>query len=1700
MKKIIFLLAILFLASFSFLNAQNFVQESQDATLQETKPSSGYIASKADYILRYINGNATAALGNDLNGTRYISGCIDFTAAQMSNYIGGTLHQVNVSFPAATSMVGLNDIKIWIKGALDGAILYEQNLPISSLIYNGWNNVTLTTPYTLPAGSLVIGYTVTLTSATTVNMRPLHCSNVPADTYKPGGFNYIITTIPTAHTAGATWAQFTTAGNLGIEGLVTGVPELPVNDLACGGISSMPLKWPGNPVPFNINVYNAGTAPQNNYTVQLLDAANNVLATQAVTTPIASGAFADITVYYTPTVAGTISVKGKVVLVGDQNPNNDISPTLTQKVYDTQPMAYCGYAAEGNIGSGSGNTFSAAIGYPAADMVLFQGQQLHTFEVLLGDLTSQLSNATIWIRNSLTGANLYQQSFTPVAGWNTITLSTPYTMPMSGDIFLGYTVTTTGGYPLGTTANIPQNGANGGHLRIGTGAWQSLASNSLPGNNGIIGVMTPSTTATIVANASPAIGGTVTGGGTYNKGQTVTLTATPSQNFMFEQWMDGVTNPVRTFTALGNATYTANFAFAGFGDCIQGESIHGTATTGTYDIPINTYYNYSYSQQIFTAEELGLNCGDIVHEVAFQYIFATPQGPNGKINQTFYLGATNKNVFTGTTDWVPVAQLQQVFTGTVIYNNSEPWSTIVFDVPFIYTGGNLVLAVLNGHGGYNTGSSNTFRMSPSGGNRTLHFRQDGSPINPASPPTATGMITNRSNTKFSICKYEYEVDMAAISITGPSAPKATEPSNYDVLVRNFGTLPADNYTVSIVTEGGVVLAAETFTTPLAPNALTTHTITVIFPQALAGPLNVKGVVTIDGDLRSCNNATPLLPLNVKPHPGYVLDCSNSNDIQAGTGTTSIRNAPMDPYFNYSYAQQIYDAAEIGLPAGAIGAISFRYTFATPLTFPFFDVYLKNTTQATFATTTNWIPVDGTDKVYSGALSVANGWVTIVFDDPFEYEGNNILVAVNGGIGAYYGSSTATYWQVTNMGTNNNKTMYLARDASAYTPESGSPGTGTRNVNRPNAIFAFCDKAYTLNPSNIYGHGAVVTMVPNPVPHGQNAMVYFNMNDDCYYIGDVIIDGVSMGPIASYPFNNVIKNLPIIEVITYAYEYEIVATPGPNGTIDPIGTVPVDCGGTMTFDFIPDPGYSADEVLFNGELFQLPAGAGVKQWTTPSVTNLSNTLYVTFKEHINIFASAGPNGTIAPSGNVAVPYRTDKRFNLIPSTGHVIHKVFVDQVEVDYTPIAGTDNGYFDFIEVTEPHTIYVTFTKKGLCIDAAVMTESFGKGTITPEGPCVPVLYNDIKIFTFTPEFGYKVSAVEVDDVPFTPAIETGEYTFWYITKNHKIRVGFELKTYPITAMVNGNGTITPLGTTYVNHTHNPEALSIEYTITVNTGYEIANLFVDGIDVKHTDNLEQDALIPNKYYYKFYGVTEPHTISVITALKTLTINASAGEGGYISPSGNINVNYGQNRMFNFIPATGYEIDMVLVDGAPNGEAVLNGSYAFINVTTDHTIHVSFKKMTFKMQAKAYDKGSIAPAGITEVTYGEDIVYTITPDEGYKISSVLVNGKNVGAVSTYAFNEVEADGIIEAFFTVLGTNEHAIEGISIYSQNNTVHIVNTNLLPIRDVSIIDMYGRVIWQGKVYNERNEITLDVATGIYNVRVITDERFTTTKVSIQR
>ncbi len=88
------------------------------------------------------------------------------------------------------------------------------------------------------------------------------------------------------------------------------------------------------------------------------------------------------------------------------------------------------------------------------------------------------------------------------------------------------------------------------------------------------------------------------------------------------------------------------------------------------------------------------------------------------------------------------------------------------------------------------------------------------------------------------------------------------------------------------------------------------------------------------------------------------------------------------------------------------------------------------------------------------------------------------------------------------------------------------------------------------------------------------------------------------------------------------------------------------------------------------------------------------------------------------------------------------------------------------------------------------------------------------------------------------------------------------------------------------------------------------------------------------------------------------------------------------------------------------------------VTENITLYAKWKENApaiHTITASAGTGGTISPSGDVAVTQGENVTFTITPNSGYKISDVKVDGGSIGAVTQYEFSNVTAAATIEAKF-------------------------------------------------------------------------------------
>ena len=239
-------------------------------------------------------------------------------------------------------------------------------------------------------------------------------------------------------------------------------------------------------------------------------------------------------------------------------------------------------------------------------------------------------------------------------------------------------------------------------------------------------------------------------------------------------------------------------------------------------------------------------------------------------------------------------------------------------------------------------------------------------------------------------------------------------------------------------------------------------------------------------------------------------------------------------------------------------------------------------------------------------------------------------------------------------------------------------------------------------------------------------------------------------------------------------------------------------------------------------------------------------------------------------------------------------------------------------------------------------------------------------------------------------------YSIINIQEDYIVVVEFEKLNFTITATAGENGIITPNGEVSVAYA---EDKTFEFV--PNVGYKVVDVKVDGESVGVANS------------YTFESVSQDHTISVSFEKITYIITATAGEHGTITPDGEVVVEYGETKTFGFVPNAGYMVDEVRVDGVK--VEISDSKYMLTNITENHTISVTFKIHTFTLTATCTFGGTINPSGVATVSYGESKTYTITPMNGYEVSSIKINNQEVEKTTTLSLDNIAEDKTIEVVF-------------------------------------------------------------------------------------
>ena len=505
--------------------------------------------------------------------------------------------------------------------------------------------------------------------------------------------------------------------------------------------------------------------------------------------------------------------------------------------------------------------------------------------------------------------------------------------------------------------------------------------------------------------------------------------------------------------------------------------------TSVHALPTDTRVEYTLSEQIYTASEIG-RAGEINSLAFYNNESAVTR------NIDFYLVRTNKNSFSDNYDWITVTAADLLFSGNLDFS-AGGWTVINFPAPFVYNGTDNLLVVVNDK----TNSSvyrRNFRTYPST-NQALQatsWNTNPSPtqnpaqnaycslhdykniialgFNPIDCLAPTDLTVSNVGTDVANLAWIQPVDGNEWTVqysTDPSFASPVEVVVFDTSWSLNNLNSGTTYYVRVANNCGSLGSSSwsntaSFTTMGQSSCPTPTNLTVanVTLNSIDLSWTENGTAT---EWQVCVNGDETNPIDVTENPytlsGLALGTSytvkvrancgadgtshwsnevsfstwstTSNLVEIGSCTSGNENLPSNSYYNYGLSQQIYTPAEIGR-AGSISRVSFYNDGDTKTRN--YDMYLIHTSKSAFDNTQDWVPVTSADLVFSGSVEmIAGEWTTLDLDVPFTYNGIDNLVLVIDDNTQFWSQGMSCYSYPTAA----HQSLYVVGDNSNYDPSS-----------------------------------------------------------------------------------------------------------------------------------------------------------------------------------------------------------------------------------------------------------------------------------------------------------------------------------------------------------------------------------------------------------------------------------------------------------------------------------------------------------------------------------------------------------------------------------------------------------------------------------------------------------------------------------------
>ncbi len=502
-------------------------------------------------------------------------------------------------------------------------------------------------------------------------------------------------------------------------------------------------------------------------------------------------------------------------------------------------------------------------------------------------------------------------------------------------------------------------------------------------------------------------------------------------------------------------------------------------------------------------------------------------------------------------------------------------------------------------------------------------------------------------------------------------------------------------------------------------------------------------------------------------------------------------------------------------------------------------------------------------------------------------------------------------------------------------------------------------------------------------------------------------------------DKLVENTGYLVVVEALDTYGANFTVGENGSVllngSPAnGETVIPQGVNSTITFVPDEGYELDKLLINGEEVEVEDN----EYTFTPESDV--TIEVSFREAVEyckITLSIGNGGSITVKDDL---YEIENNKYIYVPVGESITLVIkphinykVNTVKVSGKTVKLNEDGEYTLECTDTAATVSATFKSTNQAEETSYTVTAFasGGGTISPSGA------NEVEeggniTFTIKANEGYEIYSVTVDGNEVT--LSNGKYTIKNVSSNMVINATFK-------KAVNSETYVTVEDIDWT-----ADVIVIDVTEKVNVSTEVFQRAAENYPEKQImiNDSEFTLVIPagglfkpegNIVSFDFTRNGSPNFVAIQDAISTEYAGSTFVTVHCSCPELPVNTTL---EIFLGAEFSGADLSpLEFLSGALNsiGDTVTADEKGWAEIPYSNQVDLAFvevseNKATLTITYNS-ECGTVDPSGTVKVEIGEVKTITVTPNEGYVVSKITLDGEEI---------ELKEDGV----YTVTMDKDHA----------------------------------------------------------------------------